>query len=278
MKRQWTAFTLAVVVLASAAVTLKVVVDAMQLHFQKAPVALRKSLDSLPGQMGPWLQVSKDEPLDRELEDVLGTNKYIFRDYVDTRKVSAADLKALQLDPGSIESRKTLSRIQTETPDAVVDAAVTYYTGMVDTVAHIPDRCYIADGYEPKAFTSPRWDVGLTNPTDRAVQVRMINFEDQTPNRGSLPVNVAYFFQCNGSFESDPLNGVRFRLQNLSEKYGYYAKIELKSVMADSAESERVMADYLRYALPQIEECLPDWNAVKAGESAKPTVVASAAR
>ena len=28
--------------------------------------------------------------------------------------------------------------------------SVTYYTGMVDTVAHVPERCVTADGYEPR--------------------------------------------------------------------------------------------------------------------------------
>ena len=206
-----------------------------------------------------------------------GTKKYIFRDFVDTRLLTRADLEALKGDPASSEFRHTLSRVQSDTPQAVISAAVTYYTGMVDTVAHIPDRCYIADGFEPKSFTSPTWDVGLVDPSARRVQVRLINFEDQTPDRASLPVNVAYFFQCNGSYESDPLNGVRLRLQNLSEKYGYYAKIELKTVMADQAKSAQVMADYLRYALPPIEGCLPDWNAVKAGELARPGTTASVA-
>jgi hypothetical protein len=238
----------------------------MQLHFQKAAVPLRKPLDELPAEIGPWLQITKDEPLDRELEDVLATNKYVFRQYVDTRKLSPAQVSVLKADASSPEAQRVLRTLVDESPEAIVGCDVTYYTGMVDTVAHIPDRCYIADGYEPKSFTSPRWEIGLINPADRSVQVRLINFEDQTPDRGTTPVNVAYFFQCNGSYESDPLNGVRLRLQNLSEKYGYYAKIELKTVLSDSVQAERVMADFLRYALPPIEQCLPDWRAVKASE------------
>ena len=267
MNRQRIAFIIAVVLLGSSAITLTTVVNAMQLHFQKAPVALRKPLDELPSQLGPWLQVSKDEPLDRELEDVLGTNKYIFRTYLDTRKVRPAQTAMFKADASSPESRRELATIGTEIPDAVISVAVTYYTGMVDTVAHIPDRCYIADGYEPTSFTGASWDAGSANSADGSVQVRVINFEDQTPDRGSMPVNVSYFFECNGSNESDPLNGVRLRLQNLSEKYGYYAKIELKTVLNDSSQAQRVMADYLQDALPSIEQCLPDWKAVKASEA-----------
>ena len=42
-------------------------------------------------------------------------------------------------------------------PDALVNFAVTYYTGLVDTVAHIPDRCYVADGFEPTSYTKENW-------------------------------------------------------------------------------------------------------------------------
>ena len=41
-------------------------------------------------------------------------------------------------------------RIRPKNPKAVVNLGLTYYTGLVDTVAHIPDRCYIADGYEAR--------------------------------------------------------------------------------------------------------------------------------
>jgi hypothetical protein len=36
----------------------------------------------------------------------------------------------------------------------------------------------------------------------------------------------------------------------------------------DREESQRVMNDFLTSALPEIEKCLPDWEAIKARESA----------
>ena len=64
-----------------------------------------------------------------------------------------------------------------------------YYTGMVDTVAHIPDRCYIADGYVPSSYSTENWKTGKPGGTE----VRFINFEDQT-GEGKVPRCVAYFF------------------------------------------------------------------------------------
>jgi hypothetical protein len=268
------AFIIAATILLIAALTLNGAVQMMKLHFRKEPVALRHSLDEIPPQMGPWLQVSKDEPLDKELQDTLGTDKYIFRDYVDTRQISAGQLAILQKEVVTGDTARDLANIQSEKPGAVLSAAVTYYTGLVDTVPHIPDRCYVAGGYEPVDHSYPTWDVSppgvlgsFADTPSRQLQVCFINFEDQTASRSSLPINVAYFFQCNGSYESDPIDGVRMRLQDLTERHGYFAKVELKTVMSDQMASKEKMADFLRYVLPEIERCLPDWQAVKRSEA-----------
>jgi hypothetical protein len=268
------AFVAAVVVLFVAALTLNGATRYMKLYFKKEPVSLRRELDTLPTQLGPWLQVSRDEPLDKELEDTLGTKRYIFRDYVDVRQLADGERAALTKEQSTKDYQNELGRFRAAKPTAVLTAAVTYYTGMVDTVAHIPDRCYVADGFEPSEYTSPTWDVtphaapgSYASAPTRQMQVRFINFEDQTPGRMAAPINVAYFFQCNGSYESDPINGVRFRLQNLTEKHGYYAKVELKTVMRDSQAAQATMTDFLRSALPEIERCLPDWEAVRRDEA-----------
>lgn len=278
-------FLVALLILFTAALTFNAAVTFLKLHFRKEPVPLRRPIDTIPARLGPWLKLTKDQPLDKEMQDVLATDKYVFRDYVDTRRVSMQDLQKM----GAFEDRTTndmeriVSEIQSNDPSAVVRVAVTYYTGLVDTVAHIPDRCYVADGYEPTSYTTPTWHVGTaaTGGGDGNLQVRYINFEDAAPDRGAVTRNVAYFFHCNGSFESDPIYGVRVRLQNLTERKGYYAKVELMNVsppgdrMAgadvqdhDRAESARCMTDFLSYALPEVLKCLPDWKAVTATNAA----------
>src|SRR4029453_14047019 len=100
---------------------------------------------------------------------------------------------------------------------------------------------------------------------------------------GRVGRNVAYFFHCNGEYEPSSI-GVRGKLQNLFERHGYFAKVEL---MTDAPGRQRArpraneeegpqksieaMTDLLTVALPEIERCLPDWAAVK-GRS--PTAVA----
>src|SRR5690606_3547664 len=123
-----------------------------------------------PQTLGPWQMVSTDVRINEEVEHALGTQEYIFRDYVDSRVVPA-DSIALIREMDIDRRRVALARIADDHPTAVVNLAVTYYTGLVDTVAHIPDRCYIADGYEPSEYQVVDWQTG-SDPTP----VRYINF------------------------------------------------------------------------------------------------------
>ena len=83
-------FLVASLVLLVSGVGLNAATQFLQLHFRKEAVPLPvKSLsdekEGIPAQLGHWVQVSKDEPLDSETEAVLATKQYIIRQYVDTR-------------------------------------------------------------------------------------------------------------------------------------------------------------------------------------------------
>ena len=265
-------FIVAVVILAVAAVGLNAAVNTLQLHFKKLPVALRHDLPTIPVDLGTWVQVTHDEPLPKDVQEALATDHYIFRSYVDRTKVSPSVLAGFEgLTPQQRSER--FARLQLEHPDACITMAVTFYTGLVDTVAHIPDRCYIADGFEPSSYTTPKWDIGPNRlgkgPTDDPrIEVRFIGFEDQTA-AARVTRRVAYFFHTQGHYESDPL-AVRKRLQDLFKRHGYYAKVELMTQIKDADKCQVVMADFLRSALPQVERCLPDWAAVENGKPAEP--------
>lgn len=277
MRRLFTqpAFVAAVLVLGVAAVGLNAAVSYMRLHFKKQPVALRHDLASLPASLGPWKQVSKDEALEHEIQDVLGTDKYIFRDYVDERLIDPATIESFK-DKSKDDRNKLLAQIRSAHPKAVVNVAVTYYTGMVDTVAHVPDRCYVASGYEPRPGENQFAKWPIKGPSAEPIEVRYINFDDQAGGT-NVTRSVAYFFHVNGHYESSPI-GVRTSLANLLQKHGYYAKVETMTLVRNTEESAAVMTDFLSYALPEIEKMLPDWDAVQrgGGGSAPGPAVASA--
>ena len=63
------------------------------------------------------------------------------------------------------------------------------------------------------------------------LKYRLIGFDDQT-GQGRLGQHVGYFFSANGEYTEDPLQ-VRRLLQNLMERYGYYAKVEMMATLGD---------------------------------------------
>jgi hypothetical protein len=262
-------FLIAAGVLLISAISLNAATEYLQLYFKKNPVEMSAPFTTIPPKLGHWVEVSKDEKLPQDMEHVLGATHYLYRDYVDDRLVSEKVIK--DFDGKTFSERKGMVlKLQQMCPQAVMMVGLTYYTGMVDTVAHIPDRCYIADGFEPTGYNVVSWSAFDNRPgrDPRHDDVRYINFEDQVASRQSTTRNVAYFFHANGSYTSDPI-GVRVKLQDLSERYAYYSKIELMTQMSDTKLSADVMNDFLTSALPEIERCLPDWSKVKAQAAKK---------
>jgi len=254
------AFIVVAGILLLAAIGLNAAVQHLKLTFRKAPVALQKPLKEIAPQFGPWKQVSVDERLEPEIEESLAAVEYISRDYIDTRRVPADILKQFE-GKTTRERHQLISKIASTDPQAYVHMMVTYYTGMVDTVAHIPDRCYVAGGFEQIESETARWNCFLPRGDERASS-RYSTYEDKVPGRGARRAQVAYFFHVNGRYTSDSLD-VRATLQNLFEKYGYYAKIEVRSDDQNRQRAGEVMDDFLNYALPEVEKSLPDWQKVR---------------
>jgi hypothetical protein len=271
------AFIAAVVLLGVAAVGLNAATQALRLNFRKQAVPLSVSrldgTDGIPAKVGRWVQVSKDEPLDHGVLEVLGTKEFVFRDYVDSSIVSQADIDWFA-DKPSKERAIKLGEIQAQNPQAVVRLAITYYTGLVDTVPHVPEKCYVADGFEPTAPQTSQLALGtLPDGSPRQVSYRHLHFRDSSGGN-RVERDVAYLFHVNGRYESSNV-GVRGELANLFQKYGYFAKIELMTTTRGYAagtehesgakpESLAAFNDLLTAVLPEVERCLPDWQKVTA--------------
>lgn len=261
-RRKLSPFWVVVAILLVAALGLNATVAKMQISFRKLPVEPTLPLKAIKSELGPWVQVSVDRAMSPDFEHELGANEYVFRDYVDTRLLSKADRDAfLKATPEARE--KMRQKLVGLDQKGVIRFALTYYTGSVDTVPHVPDRCYAADGFKPSTYEKVTWPIlPRANVADRNTDVRLINFVDQVDSRNSRPRQVSYFFQVNGAYEQDPVSGVRTRLQNLFDRRAYFAKIELVTDLPDPAAAGGVMADFLTAAMPEIERVLPDWKKV----------------
>src|SRR5688572_30733178 len=106
------AFMAAVVVLAVAAAGLNASVGYLKLHFKKQPVPMARPLASIPIDLGVWQQVSLDEALDPEIEHALGTNEYVFRDYMDVRVVGTDTIAQIRRMNERILEAKTPEEIK----------------------------------------------------------------------------------------------------------------------------------------------------------------------
>lgn len=255
-------FVVVLAIMVLAALGLNATVRAMNLHFRKEPVALRRELDQLPSRLGPWMKLT-DTRLPTEIEHTLGTKNYISRAYVDTRRLPAGEAERLEALPSEKREQRVNELAMRDDARAIVYLHVAYYTGLVDTVAHVPERCMVGGGFNPEnpaVVSLPVFkDVPGRSP---GLKVKYSEYRDKA--RPTIPKrDVAYVFQVNGAYEYDSIEGVRKRLQNILEKHGYYAKIELATFLGeDTAAAQGTMTDFLASAMPEIERCLPDWTAI----------------
>lgn len=270
------AFAMALIVLGGSAAGMSAAIQSYGLHLQKKPIYPEggRTLLSLPRRTVSWFQIGQDEVVSAEVLDVLGTDNYVTRQY---------------------------ARASIENPDRpdVVNLHAAYYTGMIDTVPHVPDRCLVGAGWQiaqnlgaiPLPLDGSRW-IELTevpeNLAGQAFTTRLPNDPQYTDSPGlrvTLPLNphalsirvteflspdgqrlfAGYFFVANGGAVSSA-NGVRLLAFNLTTDYAYYLKIQISSTNAQSAEDLAAMAaDLLDELLGELMRSVPDWVKVERG-------------
>jgi hypothetical protein len=250
---------------------LRVSMRLLDVYTRKEAVPLRQDLGSLPTKLGQWQRIGDDQQMDAAMVESLGTDKYLTRSY------------ALEGDPAK----------------GVVSLHLAYYTGMIDTVPHIPERCWGAGGlvqlgdpvilplelpllskvpdYSPtNVATGRQYPIAeVTDPVSLAVErvylpvgdaaMTLTTFQDRRhPSTEQLG---GYFFIANGRCTPTTF-GVRGLAFNMTDRFAYYCKVQLSarypvgdtpSAVAFKAQAE----DFLAQLLPQLMRRLPDWPAVE---------------
>jgi exosortase len=232
-----------------AALTFGVATHVLQLHFQKSPVPLPMPLTALPADIGPWRWVGSDHPLDADIQAMLGTDQYIYRTYLDERLVGPDQIEQLR---HRSDGETAAGEISADHPSASVHLSLTYYTGRVDSVSHIPERCYVGGGEASSTRSVQKtWNIN-GQPTD----VRLVTIDNPQAKPGAIRY-VAYCYRVNGRPESESWR-VRRSLINVFERYAWYAKIEVATPVADADQAAKVLTDFLSNALPEIQSRLPN--------------------
>ena len=245
---------------------------AAEAYFAKNPVELRSPLTNIPKKLGPWRSEGPDARQTAEVEESLGTTLYLDRSYV-----------------------------RGEGRDAIaIHVHIPYYTGLIDAVPHVPDRCFVAAGLVKQALpanlqlpldrsawqpdlervnlssgepypllTFPHHVTGQLNtvrmPVGDGFKIRTTEFRD--PSHPNHRIYSGYFFIANGRVAHTP-EDVRKLAFDLTSRHAYYAKIQFTMYTTRQMETDdftEAVADFAGELLPELMLCLPDWSEIESG-------------
>lgn len=279
------AFFVAFLVLLASAAGFSTLIEAYGIHLKKEAIYPPggRLISSLPAETDSWEQIGADQVMSSEMLEELGTENTVSRRYVQ---------KESTMVPGQ------------KTPH-IIDFHAAYYTGMIDTVPHVPERCFVGGGMRkssvsevmalpivmddwvededvPAKFRGPI-DAVYTAPTSwqysdrKGFRVRMprgagptdplkMRVSEFLGRDDDTAVYAGYFFVANGGTVATA-EGVRSLAFDLTSDYAYYLKIQTTCVSVGSkGEHADVSASLIGELLPEIMRCVPDWIEVEQGE------------
>ncbi|MGV6813634.1 MAG: hypothetical protein ACWA5W_01340 [Phycisphaerales bacterium] len=253
-----------------------------QVRLYKAPIqaAGGRLVSAIPTVTPSWERLGSDQIMGAEIVETLGTENYVSRNYLRTR----------DQDPKN---------------PIVLDYHAAYYTGMIDTVPHVPERCFVGGGLQQGDFSrqmelpmdTSSWRVDPSVPsefaglTGKIYTVRLSNnpkMSDAPGSRVRLPRDVSpehpitmrvsefiepgggkiyagYFFIANGGTKANA-NDVRQLAFNLKDEYAYFLKVQVTGRSSDSFEEfAQYAGELVGELLGETMRCVPDWVEVQLG-------------
>ena len=271
------AYVALVSILVLGAVTIPVVIARLEIYLQKESVPLRRTLNTIDDDLGPWNRArgkdgkeKEDTVFGVEMIEGLGTELYL--------------------------DRWMTSRGRD------VNVHVAYYTGMIDDVPHVPERCWDAAGL-PQSIAPRIVELDLEydgvstdgSPVNKATgepypvvevlelgqpvpvhlpvgepRMTVTQFDRDTKNPRLKQVG-GYFFIANGRM-APSAGDVRMMAFDPSEQYAYYCKVQLtySGTVRSGEDDEAVLAEFVGIAedllptlIPEVMNCLPDWPTIE---------------
>jgi exosortase len=169
------AFVVALTVMAVSALGMGVSIRAAKIYLQKKPITppaygtgtRSRTLNDLPRETESWTQQGQDSIESAEVLETLGTSNYVTRVY--GHKEPDPDHRG---------------QFRAAPPFITLHAA--YYTGMIDTVPHVPERCFVGSGMSivggPWTVPAPLNTAGWRPDADTAADQRGPLFTTRTSN------------------------------------------------------------------------------------------------
>ncbi len=129
------AFIVASAALLITGVGFRIAVNQLSIYLTKLPVDLREKFPTIPRTLNNWQAAGADRQFDAALVETLGTDEYLDRTYVWRESRNPLGAATSNASPAGRDA-----------PTLPVNVHLAYYTGMIDAVPHIPDRCFAATG------------------------------------------------------------------------------------------------------------------------------------
>ncbi len=149
---------------------------------------------------------------------------------------------------------------------------VTYYTGAMDTVPHVPGVCLQQAGASILGITEVDFNVPTARDGwNKRFKVNRTRYERQNPGRLERFVHSQYsVFSLNGLPEHD-WKKVRLELTNPLVRHSYFASIQFspKYPVKDLDECDKKAEEFLNIVLPRVLEALPTREDVERCSSEK---------
>lgn len=268
-------FLAAIAVLGLSAVGMSVGIRAYGIYLSKLPIEAPdgRTLNSVPTETPNWIKIGNDRIESADVLATLGTDNYLSRTYVEKNPANPDRPRSVELH-------------------------LAYYTGMIDTVPHVPDRCFIGGGMTqgtnaqviPMNLDRTRWFQDPDVPDEQRGKVwrtRLADDHRYTSRPGQsvrLPrepdtmrmramgfdipggprIYAGYFFIANGG-HVPTAQDVRLLAFNLTDDYAYYMKVQFTSQAASAEDLAQMSSELLSELIGEIMLCVPDWTEVQAG-------------
>ncbi len=256
-------------IMVTSAVAFPILIGQLEIYLRKEPVPLQSALDSLPTRLGRWTRRGDDYEMTATMTEELGTDKHLTRVY---RNASGDELTV----------------------------HLAYYTGGIDDVPHVPERCFNAAGLttlgatvvEPLELefegavpteivnvkTGDRYDrISTRHPVLGMIDVHLpigeaeiSVVEAKDPKNQRVTHVGGYFFIANNRYAARA-SGVKSIAYDPQERAAYYLKVQVTfQTKADADEATRqylpIVEDLLDELVPEVMQILPDWPTIEAGQ------------
>lgn len=228
-------------------------------------VGMLAAAAALSGPVADWIGVKREKlplPLRRPLgaleEDALAPYRVVERHVLEpivVEALGAQDYLSWTLEDASVPRHDPLR---------FVHLLVTYDTGAHNLVPHTPDVCRLGAGYQPaQPHENVELRVDAPGLERERIPVRVCTFA-KTDVFDHETVSVVYTFFCNGQFVATR-SGVRILINDLSNTYAYFSKVEVSFPHATRAQCMEGASKLLGKVLPAlIGRHYPDFEAAEA--------------